>query len=68
MSARLLIEEKHDVLTLPRGPFVEAGGGRVAYVVSGGVAERKPIRLGGTSVTAVEVLEGLKEGDQVVLQ
>lgn len=67
VSARLLIEEKRDVLTLPRGPFVEAGGGRVAYVVSGGVAERKPIRLGGTSVTAVEVLEGLKEGDQVVV-
>ncbi len=67
VSARLLIEEKRDVLTLPRGPFVEAGGGRVAYVVSSDVAERKPIRLGGTSVTAVEVLEGLQEGDQVVV-
>ena len=67
VSARLLIEEKRNVLTLPRGPFVEAGGGRVAYVVSGGVAERTPVRLGATSITAVEVLEGLKEGDQVVV-
>lgn len=67
VSARLLIEEKANVLTLPRGPFVEAGGGRIAYVMSGGVAERRPIRLGATSVTAVEVLEGAKEGDQVVV-
>lgn len=67
VSARLLIEEKPNVLTLPRGPFVETGGGRIAYVMTGGVAERRPIRLGATSVTAVEVLEGVKEGDQVVI-
>ena len=32
---------------LPRGPFVETGGGRFAYVVEDGVAERRPIRMGG---------------------
>lgn len=67
VSARLLIEEKPDVLMLPRGPFVETGGGRSAYVVDGGVAERRPIRVGATSVSAVEILEGLKEGDKVVV-
>jgi len=67
VSARLLIEEKNNVLMLPRGPFVETGGGRIAYVVENGVAERRPIRLGGTSVAAVEILEGVKEGDKVVV-
>ena len=67
MSARLLIEEKANVLTLPRGPFVETGGGRFAYVVEGNVAERRPIRVGATSVSAVEMQDGVKEGDKVVV-
>jgi HlyD family secretion protein len=67
VSARLLIEEKRNVLMLPRGPFVETGGGRFAYVVDGNVAERRPVRMGATSVSAVEVLEGAKEGDKVVV-
>lgn len=67
VSARLVIEEKPDVLVLPRGPFVDQGGGRVAYVLAGGTAERRTIRLGASSVTAVEVLDGLAEGEQVVI-
>jgi HlyD family secretion protein len=67
VSARLLIEEKPNVLMVPRGPFVESEGGRFAYVVENGVAERRPIRLGATSVSAVEILEGLKDGDKIVI-
>ncbi len=67
VSARLLIDERPNVLMLARGPFVENEGGRFAYVVVNGIAERRPIRLGATSVSAVEILEGLKEGDQVVI-
>jgi HlyD family secretion protein len=67
VSARLLIEEKNNVLMLPRGPFVETGGGRFAYLVEGNVAEKRPIRMGATSVSAVEILEGVKEGDKVVV-
>ena len=67
ISARLLIEEKPNVLLVPRGPFVESEGGRFAYVVENGVAVRRPIQMGGTSVTAVEVLNGLKAGDKVVI-
>ncbi len=67
VSARLLIEERPNVLMLPRGPFVESGGGRIAYVVDGNAAERRPIRVGATSISAVEILDGLKEGDRVVV-
>ena len=67
VSTRLLIEEKPNVLMVPRGPFVENEGGRFAYVVENGVAERRPIRLGATSISAVEILEGLKDGDKVVI-
>ena len=67
VSARLLIEEKPNVVMLPRGPFVESEGGRFAYVMQDGVAVRTPIQLGATSVSAVEILSGVKVGDKVVI-
>ncbi|MES2759505.1 MAG: efflux RND transporter periplasmic adaptor subunit [Pseudomonadota bacterium] len=67
VSARLLIEEKPNVVMLPRGPFVESEGGRFAYVMQDGTAVRTPITLGATSVMAVEILSGLKVGDKVVI-
>jgi HlyD family secretion protein len=67
VAARLLIDERKDVLLLPRGPFVDADGGHFAYVVENGIATRRPIRLGATSVSAVEVVSGLKPGDRVVI-
>ena len=67
LTARVLIEEKPGVLMLPRGPFVENEGGRTAYVMDGGVAVRQPIQIGATSVSAVEIVSGLKQGDKVVI-
>jgi HlyD family secretion protein len=67
VTARLLIEEKPNVLMLPRGPFVEQDGGRYAYVVRDGIAVRTPITMGATSVSSVEILSGLKQGDKVVV-
>jgi HlyD family secretion protein len=67
VSARLLIEEKPNVVMLPRGPFVENEGGRYAYVVRDGVAVRTPVTLGATSINNVEILSGLKPGDKVVI-
>jgi len=42
-------------------------GGRYAYVVRDGIATRTPIRMGATSISAVEILSGLKQGDKVVV-
>jgi len=67
VSARLLIDEKRDVLMLPRGPFVDQDGGRIVYVVENGIARRRPVTLGATSVQAVEIVSGLKPGDKVVI-
>ena len=67
VSARVLIEDKPNVLMLPRGPFIETDGGNFAYVVEGGTAERRPVRIGATSVDSVEVVSGLVEGPRVVV-
>lgn len=67
VSARLLIEEKPNVLMVARGPFVESEGGRFAYLVQDNIATRIPFKLGATSISAVEILSGLKEGDKLVV-
>jgi HlyD family secretion protein len=67
VTARLLIEEKPNVTMVQRGPFLEQFGGKFAYVMNNGIAERRPIKVGASSVTSVQIIEGLKEGDQVVI-
>jgi HlyD family secretion protein len=67
ITARLLIDEKHDVMMVQRGPFLESEGGRYAYVVRDGTAIRTPVKLGATSVSSVEILGGLKPGDRIVI-
>jgi HlyD family secretion protein len=67
VSARLVFESKKNVLKLPRGAFVEASGGRSAYVVDGSMATRRAITLGSIGASEVEILTGLREGDRVIL-
>jgi HlyD family secretion protein len=67
LAARILIEEKANVLKVERGPFLEAGGGHVAYFVTDDVAERRTIQTGAFSLDAVEIVSGAKEGDQIVV-
>jgi len=67
VSARLLIDEKPNVLMVQRGPFVESEGGRFAYLMQDGIAVRTPIKMGATSVSAVEIISGLKQGDKIVI-
>src|SRR6185436_19135616 len=67
VQARLLIDERPHVLMVPRGPFLEAHGGKYAYVMEDGYAVRKPIRIGGTSVTSIETVEGVRVNDRIVI-
>jgi HlyD family secretion protein len=67
VSTRLILAEETDVLKVPRGPFLESGGARWVYVVDDGMARKRGIEVGAVSVTEVEILRGLEEGEEVVL-
>jgi HlyD family secretion protein len=67
VSVRVVLDQRDGILMVSRGPFYEAGAGRSAFVLSDGLARRVPIRTGATSISAIEILEGLQEGDQVVI-
>lgn len=68
LSVRVLLDKRDNVLGVQRGSFVDEGGGRVAYVLrDDGIAEKRAVRLGAQSLARVEVLEGLKPGERVVV-
>ena len=67
LTTRILMDEHADVLIVERGPFIDTGAGRVAYVVRDGTAERTTIQIGATSLNAVEIVSGVKEGDRIVI-
>ncbi len=68
LTTRILMEEKNNVLTLQRGQFLDSGGSRIAYVLDDdSVAHRRSIEIGARSLAAVEIINGLKEGEVVVI-
>jgi HlyD family secretion protein len=67
LAVRIFIDRRDNVLMVDRGSFVDQEGGGFAYLVKGNVAERHPVQLGASSISKVEILEGLSVGDQIVI-
>ena len=68
VDVHVVTSRRADVLRLPRGPYSQAGGpDRQLFVIDGDVARRAEVRLGSGSHEHVEAVEGLREGDQVIL-
>lgn len=67
VSARILIESKENILKVRRGAFVESGGGRIIYRVNDSNATRQKVTLGARSIGEIEVVSGLKAGDEIVI-
>ena len=69
MFTRLSInyDQRADALVVPRTALLEDGGEPAVYVVRDGKATRTGLKLGYDDAGWVEVREGLKSGDQVVV-
>jgi HlyD family secretion protein len=67
VSVRLVLERKAAVVKTARGPFLESGGGRHAYVVDNGVAVKREIQVGAVSVSEVEITRGVEPGERIVV-
>lgn len=66
LSARILLENKPNVLKVRRGSFMQSGG-HVAYRVEGELATKTTIQIGSTSMREVEILSGLQAGDRIII-
>jgi HlyD family secretion protein len=67
VTGRIVFDERKNVLRIARGEFVASGGGRIGYRLEQDVAVRTPLELGALSVQWVEIINGAKEGDELVV-
>jgi HlyD family secretion protein len=70
VEASIIIWSSPRVLAVPRGALLQDDGdgtGWSVFVISGGRAQRRSLRIGHLAGAAAEVLAGLEAGDEVVL-
>jgi HlyD family secretion protein len=70
MSVQLTIPVAHaeDVVSVPVGAvFRGEGGARVVYVLNQGKPVRRVVKVGVSNTDHAQILEGLQEGDQILL-
>ena len=60
------LDERDHLLKFERGSTIDEGTHNV-YVIRGDHAVRTPVRVGAASVSEIEVLHGLAEGDRVIV-
>jgi len=65
-SIRIVIEQRAKAMKFERSSDIVSGT-KAVYVVDGDQAVLTPVELGAASVGEIEVLKGLKPGDQVVI-
>lgn len=66
LAADIVVRRNDAALLIPERAIVEKNGAFYVFVVSGGKAVQTEVKLGIRAPGKVEVLSGLKEGDEVV--
>jgi HlyD family secretion protein len=67
VEARIITWQNEQALKAPAGALFRRGDQWQAYVVADGRAQLRAVKVGRTSGVETEILEGLKEGDEVIL-
>jgi len=67
VTSRVILEQKDNVLYLPRGSFIQHHGGLKAFKVTDDTAKLTDINLGTSSIDKIEVVAGLKEGEVIII-
>jgi HlyD family secretion protein len=66
VDVHVAVGRRSNVLTVSRGPAIEGEGRRHMFVVKGGRAEKKPVRIGLLGYEVCEI-DGVSEGDEVIV-
>ena len=67
VEARIIVWQTDQALKVLAGALFRRGDQWAAFVVSDGRAELRLVKVGRSSSTETQILEGLKEGEQVIL-
>ena len=66
-EVRILVDERKNVLTVPVQCVVQRGTSYYAFVKTPAGAQRRELLLGAKNDTSIEIVDGLKEGERVLL-
>jgi len=66
--ADLLVRTAHNAVSVPASAVLRDGSVDTVWLVTNGRAERREVKLGAQGEDAVQVLEGLEIGDEVVVR
>lgn len=66
-NTEILVERREDVLQIPVIASVTVGSKQFAFVVKDNQIERRDIKVGKTNSNFVEILDGVAEGEEVVM-
>jgi len=67
VEARIVIWEANDALKVPAGSLFRQGEQWAAFVVADGRAHLRSVKVGRSSGTETQVLDGLQKGEEVIL-
>ena len=67
-TVTILLEQRSRVLAIPNGAVRRDRDGSYAFLLRSGAMVRQPIRTGYRGRTHVEILDGLAEGDTIVVR
>ena len=66
-TTEILVERRDDVLQIPVQANITFGAKQFVFVATGKKVDLKPIKVGKTNANFIEIVEGLSEGDGVVM-
>lgn len=67
VEARIITWQKEQALKVPNGAIFRRGDQWHSYVIANSRAELRSVKIGRASTTETEILEGLKDGDEIIL-
>ncbi len=66
VQVRLELSAVKQALLVSRGSFSQSNGGKYVYVVEGGEAFRRQVKLGNQNPEFIEIIEGLSKGEKII--
>lgn len=67
VRATLALDKRDNALLVPSRAVSGPAGARAVYIVKGGLVERRAVRIGSDMAGQSEILEGVVEGDSVIV-
>ena len=67
VEAKIIVWEARDALKVPAGALFRQGDQWAAFVVADGHARLRIVKVGRSSGTETQVLEGIKQGEEAIL-